>query len=346
MNNQNNTKVEMYCPFCDDTHILNKFERKTQGLIKGEIITYIETVFSCPLRDEDENEFVPAKIMDDNLLNARDAYRATKGLLTSLDIAAIRKTYGLTQSEFSNLFGWGDVTVTRYESKSIQDETYDNVMRMSLENPLFTLKCLEKHKEKFNESKYKSIRNRIAERVDAIGLQYLKTQEINSVYINYNGENELNGFKILDIDKLKNVIGYFANSVTNLYKVKLMKLLWYADMLHYIRHDKAMMGLVYKHMPYGALPLAYDEVIYLPTVKIFEEVNHDDISYRILPNSDIDLSNFTNDELKILDLIISKFNNFKTKELVDYMHEEKAYLLTKPNQLISYELAKPLKELE
>ena len=47
-----------------------------------------------------------------------------------------------------------------------------------------------------------------------------------------------------------------------------MKLLWYADAIHFIRHGKSMMGLVYKHMPFGALPLGYDEIIYLPTVSM------------------------------------------------------------------------------
>lgn len=46
-----------------------------------------------------------------------------------------------------------------------------------------------------------------------------------------------------------------------------MKLLWFADVIHYKRHGKAMIGLVYKHMTYGALPLAYDEIIHLPSVK-------------------------------------------------------------------------------
>jgi len=33
-----------------------------------------------------------------------------------------------------------------------------------------------------------------------------------------------------------------------------MKLLWYADALHFRRHGISMTGLAYKHMPYGALP--------------------------------------------------------------------------------------------
>lgn len=43
----------------------------------------------------------------------------------------------------------------------------------------------------------------------------------------------------LSLDKVVDVIRYFASSknVTNLYKVKLMKLMWYADVLAYKKED-------------------------------------------------------------------------------------------------------------
>ena len=136
--------IEMECPICNAVHPIEKRQRNTQSLVKGEEVDFNEVYLLCNKYDEDENEFVPAGIMDQNLLKARDAYRRKKPLLTSEEIAEIRKNYGLTQSEYSALLGWGDVTVTRYESKTIQDETYDNIMRLSMENPMFGLDCLEK----------------------------------------------------------------------------------------------------------------------------------------------------------------------------------------------------------
>lgn len=56
------------------------------------------------------------------------------------------------------LLGWGDVTVTRYESKTIQDETYDNVMRMVYNNPLFALECLDKQIDRFSSEKVTKLR--------------------------------------------------------------------------------------------------------------------------------------------------------------------------------------------
>lgn len=338
-------KVERDCPICDKVHLLEKRKRETLGIVKGETVEYEETIYLCPVTDEEENEFVPAAIMDENLLNARDAYRKVHGLLASYEIAEIRAFYGVTQSEFSNLLGWGDVTVTRYESKTIQDETYDNLMRMAHENPLFALQNLEKHASKFTEDKYQKIRSKVVQRIEESGLQYLKIQEIKSIYVKYQKESKYNGYKILDLEKLASVMGYFANFVDHLYKVKLMKLLWYADILHFKRHGKSMTGLVYRHMTYGALPLAYDEIIYLPTVKVEEVVRYDDICYRILPHSEINVSSFTLEELNILEMISSKFKDYHSKEIVSYMHEEKAYMATEPFDIISFDYAKELNEL-
>jgi len=99
-------------------------------------------------------------------------------------------------------------------------------------------------------------------------------------------------------------------------------------------------------MPFGALPIGYDEIISLPTVKVVEELIYDDISYRIEPNKEISISEFTLEELSILELVTTTFKNYKAKELIDYMHNEKAYTDTVPNQLIPYSLAKQLNELK
>jgi len=337
--------VNMNCPFCGKAHLLEQRKRLSKAVVKDEMIDYEEIYFLCPLSDEDENEFVPAGLMDENLLRARNSYRQTKGLLTSCEIAKIRDYYKLTQSDFSAMFGWGEVTITRYENKTIQDETYDNIMRMAYKNPMFALECIDKHKDRFMPEKYNQIRKNIINKVEEAGNLYLKKQEINSRYVNFTEESDLNGFKLLDIDKIASIIGYFSHFIDNLYKVKLMKLLWYTDVIFFGRYGKSMTGLVYKNMPLGALPVAYDEIITLPTVKVVEELINNDISYKIQPNKEINVSDFSLEELGVLEMVATTFKNFKAKEIVEHMHKEKAYVNTMPNQIILYSLTKQTNEL-
>lgn len=339
-------EMEMNCPFCNEVHIVEKRKRLTQSVVNNEIVNYEEIYYLCRITDEEENEFIPAGLLDDNLLRARDSYRIEKGILTSQEIRDIRNIYGLSQRDFSALLGWGDVTVTRYESKKIQDETYDNIMRMVFENPMFALENIDKHKNRFSKEKYLKIRENILKRVGELGNIYLKKQEINSIYIQFQEENEYNGYKILNLNKLANVIGYFAHFIPNLYKVKLMKILWYTDALYFKRQGKSMTGLVYKHMPYGALPLAHNEIIYLQTVKIDEEIAYESTIYKIIPNQDINISKFSLNELNVLETVASKFKHYNTNQIVDYMHNEIAYKNTELYKMISYNLAKDLNNFQ
>lgn len=65
-----------------------------------------------------------------NLLNARNSYRRAHDLLTSDQIVAIRELYGLSQVDLAKLLGWGEATISRYESKAIQDEAYDTMLHV------------------------------------------------------------------------------------------------------------------------------------------------------------------------------------------------------------------------
>ena len=132
----------MECPLCDKKHEVEERKRITQTIIKGEKVTYEETYFLCKNSDEDENEFVTSKMLNANLLNARNQYRIRHELLTSNEIVEIREQYGLSQVDLSKLLGWGEVTISRYESKAIQDEAYDNILRMIKSDALMTYKFL------------------------------------------------------------------------------------------------------------------------------------------------------------------------------------------------------------
>jgi len=71
--------VEMDCPICNRVHLVEQRKRLTQSIVKDKVVNYEEIYFLCPLSDKEENEFVPAGLMDENLLRARDSYRKKYG---------------------------------------------------------------------------------------------------------------------------------------------------------------------------------------------------------------------------------------------------------------------------
>ena len=328
------------CPFCDTVHDIEHHVEMGMLPIKGEDVECVVEYFLCPVTDcEDGNSWNPGGMLDENLLRGRDAYRAKYGLLTSDQIIGIRKKYTLTQKELSNLLGWGDITISRYETKQIQEETYDNLLRMLKDSPSFALSELTKHKDSYSYKRFEEIRSNLKVMIKAEGNAPLKRQEIQNRYLDYDVECDANGYKLLDIDKVADVIAYYAKHVNNLYKVKLMKLLWYSDVLFFNSYGKSMTGLVYQHMDLGALPLAHAEIIYLPTVKVIEKEFEDGTSYHIIP-LDVPINPiFSLEEQDILAKVAIKFRDITGKDISTYMHNEEACILTDKRDTIPYSIA-------
>jgi putative zinc finger/helix-turn-helix YgiT family protein len=224
----------MNCPLCGKTHEIEERKRFVTTTLKGESVTYEERVYFCANSEEDENEFETGAMTNENLLNARNAYRMKFGLLTSAEIVAIRESYGLSQVDLARLLGWGEATISRYESKAIQDEAYDTMLRLIKDNPLQALEFLKKNNDKFSDSKRSEIHSKIVEKLDTYGKEYLTRQALESEYVNFTEPCDSNGYKALDIDKIEAIISYVAEYISNLYKVKLMKILWYSDTFGYI----------------------------------------------------------------------------------------------------------------
>ena len=338
-------KIHMDCPLCGKIHEVEERKRFTTITLKGEEVTYEESFCFCANADEDENEFESGAMTNKNLLNARNAYRIKHGLLTSDEIIAIRESYGLSQVDLARLLGWGEATISRYESKAIQDEAYDTMLRLVKDNPLQALEFLKKNADKFSGTKKMEIRLRIVEKLDSYGKQFLTRQALEGEYANFEEPSDSNGFAVLNIDKIEAVISYLAEQVSNLFKVKLMKMLWYSDAVAFIQNGCAMTGMVYRHEAMGALPIGHYSLMNLENLNVQEEVscNYDSMLH-VYPVKDMDYSILSDGEKAILNKVIAKFKNYKAKEMVDYMHEEKAYKETTAGEIIPFSLAKEIRE--
>lgn len=337
-------KIHMSCPLCDKIHEIEERKRITTITLKGEEVNYEERFYFCANADEDENEFETGAMTNENLLKARNAYRVKVGRLTSYEIVAIRESYGLSQVDLAKLLGWGEATISRYESKAIQDEAYDTMLRLIKDNPLQALEFLKKNSDKFSEMKRLEIRSKIVEKLDSYGKEFLTRQTFEGEYANFVEPSDSNGFTILDIDKIEAMISYMAEKVNNLFKVKLMKMLWYSDVLSFVENGYSMTGMVYRHESMGALPVGHYSLMNLENLNVQEEMSYNyDTMLHVYPTANMDYSVLTDEEKAILDKVIIKFKDYKAKDIVDYMHAEKAYIETKTGEIIPFSLAKEIR---
>lgn len=340
-------KTHMECPLCDKVHEIEERKRTATTIIKGEEVTYDERFYFCANVDEEENEFETSNMMNENLLNARNAYRVKKGLLTSDEIIEIRENYGLSQVDMARLLGWGEATISRYESKAIQDEAYDMMLRLIKDNPLKALEFLNKNSDKFTPLKKMGIKEKIVEKLDSYGKEFLTRQTFKGEYVGFEEPCDSNGYTTLDIDKMEVIISYLAEYMTNLYKVKLMKSLWYSDVVSYKRTGKAMTGLVYRHDVMGALPIGHYSLMNLENLNVKEEMSYNYNSMlHVYPSKKADYSILSGEEKDILNAVIEKFKNYKATEIVEYMHREKVYCETSNGDILPFSLAKEIRDFE
>lgn len=336
-------KEFMYCSICGEEHEVKLCEENVEKKVRDDIVEYTENYYKCD-KYNTENTFMTGNMWNKSLLNRIDAYRIKNNLLTSAEIKQIRNKYQVTQSELSFLLGLGEITITRYETKQIQEISNDNLLKEINNNAILALNLLEKNQEKFSEKRYIEILEIIKKVIDEETFQYLNEQEIICKYINYTEKNLLNGNCLLNINKLKSVLAYITKQMKEVKKVVLMKLLWYIDSLYFKEFNKSITGLVYIHMPFGALPIASDELLKLSSINYKTFYNNDEyIEYSITNNPEYKIVGLSKSEKIIIDKVIEKFKNYRSSEISEYMHNEDAYIKTNPNDIISFEFAKKIK---
>ena len=168
-------KIEMECPICGQLHSIEKRSRKSGTIIKDEKVEFSEVYFLCSNAiGSDYSEFVPGSILNENLLEARNAYRRNHGLLTSDEIKDIRQLLDLTQAELSLILNMGEVTISRFETKAIQTKVLDDAIREAKDNKAGLLRKLFAKKDSFELDRFAYIEKHIKQLIED------ETFEINS----------------------------------------------------------------------------------------------------------------------------------------------------------------------
>ena len=333
-------KTKKICPCCMTEHEVQTVQVKESASFKGRTVRYNAVYEYCDLADE---LYANEKQLQENDIRLKNAYRKAEGLLTSDEIASIRKKYDISQNDLSILLGWGVKTITRYESHQVQDRAHDSILKKLDSDPEWFISLLYDAKDSFNDKAFQRYLAYASELYAADEDLYLR-KSIEAQYAKYQENNILNGNTKLSLDKVVEVIRYFSagSKVKNLYKVKLMKLMWYADALAYKKLGHAITGLVYQALPMGAVPIGHYSIIDLKGVPCEEVEIGKDYGYHFSLKEDVECKTLTQEEIEILDEIIAKFGKKSTEEIVAYMHKEKAYIETEKRGIISFEYSERL----
>lgn len=328
------------CSCCMEEHEVKTVLIKEQVTFKNRQVEYEASYLFCDLAGE---LYMDERQMKDNDIRLKDAYRKNVGLLTSVEISRIRAKYGISQRDLCVLLGWGGKTITRYESHQVQDKAHDTILKKINQDPEWFLSLLNDARVNLSAESYRKYLEAATDLYEEDQDAYLR-RAIEAIYAKFQGNKMFHGNVELSLDKVVDMIRYFAASkkITDLYKVKLMKLMWYADALAYKIRGFAITGLVYQALPMGAVPVGHNSIIDLKDVPCKEVDMGETNAYYFSLNGNCSYPSLTKEEKDILDIVIDNLGKMSKNEIVSFMHKEQAYVKTAPRDIIQFKYAEIL----
>lgn len=330
-----------FCPHCENQASV-RYIRKDEVLVVRDAEVPVQSELS--VCSSCNKEFATEEQEKANFRKAYDMYRQNKGLLTPPEIKQIREKYGLSQANLSRLLGWGEVTVSRYESGSIQDVAH-NDMLVLLQDPRNAWQLLQKNKGYLDQP--------AAQRLEAT-LQQLLSEGIPafierdlSASLSQMSPCEYNGNRRFDLERFENLVLYALAKLGPTFKTALNKVLWYIDFGYFKRHSVSITGAQYLKLPYGPTPKGYDYLFACMAEKGLVEVKVAQIGKYEgeLYTSSVPIKKeiFESKELQYVDKWLRFLDGKTSKQLTDLTHREKAYETPKEKDPISYTLATNLR---
>jgi len=310
----------MKCDICksENTYV-KSYEHKY--CIKGKNIEFLSERRFCQdcgslVYDSELDNIASCKAIE--LYN--DVYGVSKEAIINL-----RKKYNLSQELFAKIIGCAKKTLISYEKgTSIPNDTYMIVLKSLIYEPETISVLIDANKEQFANKEYLKIKERIK-----------------GSFNDKSTLSEYNGYTKLDMNKVFNMILYFANYCV--LKTKLLKEMFYSDFLFYKKTGKSITGLEYVKLTFGPVPNQFEKMIGEcladDYIKYLIEYQNNYEKHNILSQKEVDKDAFTSEELEVMNKVKDYFKDYNSSEIAEFSHKEKAFIDTDFYKNISYDYA-------
>lgn len=291
-----------FCTSCrKDTSY--KMQKKTvQKVIRDKTYDFEITVAVC---DECGEEMDIPGLLDANIKSIDEQYRQIEGLVSIDDIQKIMDIYNIGKAPLSIALGFGEITITRYLAGQMPSKEYSDIIKKALSSPNYMMKLLNENMEKMGETAYKKA---------------IKAAE------------EIAGLFCVS-DKMLLTISYIFEQMKEVTPLALQKILYFIQGIYMVIFGKPLYKedcMAWIHGP------VYEEVYDL--FRDFKYNPIEDNRFAIFKDRFEELSE---QEKKVIDLVINTFGKYSGKVLEDITHEE----LPWKNARAGYESSEPSREI-
>ena len=287
---------------------------------RGEEFKYVYISF----QDDESGERFTTTESDTIWYNqVTNQYRAKYGIPYTDEIIAVRQRYGVSAAKMSQILGIGINQYRRYEQGEVPSVSNGRMIR-SVMNPKVMLEMVESSKHELSEGDYEKLVKKVKAVIGDSEARKMEEYEKRRVFSMERGVE--NGFAILSLERLKNVMLYVLNRCDEVWTTKMNKLLFYVDFVSYRERGMALTGLTYRAIEYGPVPERWDRV-YSEFAEVKQELRQagEFVGSVLRADCDADVSVFSEDELRVLDEVVRRFEKSSSREISGVSHEETAW---------------------
>ena len=255
--------------------------------IRDKDYTFGITVAVCT---ECREEMSIPGLIDKNVQEIDEQYRAAEGLVSIDDIEKLMKIYKIGKAPLSLSLGFGEVTIPRYLEGQVPSKEYSDVVKSALASPAYMKQKLMENREKLTDTAYKKAMT-AADSIESL-------------------------FSVSD--KMLRVIAYVFEKLEEVTPLMLQKLLYFIQGIHSALYGKSIFAEDCRAWIHGPV---YPEVYEL--FRDFKYNPIDDARFALLEGMEDTL---TDDEKRVIDLVVNTFGMYGGKVLEKITHNEDPWM--------------------
>ena len=272
-----------FCIECrkETEYVLQK--KKIVKNIREKEYTFEITVAVCTECGEEMS--IPG-IIDQNVQEVDEQYRAMEGIVSIDDIKKIMDIYKIGKAPLSLALGFGEVTIPRYLEGQVPSKEYSDIIKAALSSPAYMKQKLTENREKLTDTAYRKV--------------LAAVESIESL------------FSVSD--KMLQVIAYIFEKLEEVTPLMLQKLLYFIQGIYSALYGSPIFEEDCRAWIHGPV---YPEVY-----KLFRDFKYnpiDDARFALLKGREDILAE---DEKHVIDLVVNTFGIYSGKVLEKITHNE------------------------
>lgn len=225
-------------------------------------------------------------LIDKNVQEIDEQYRAVEGLVSIDDIESLMKIYKIGKAPLSLALGFGEVTIPRYLEGQVPSKEYSDVVRAALSSPAYMKQKLMENRDKLTDAAYKKAMA---------------------------AANSIEGLFSVS-DKMLRVIAYVFEKLEEVTPLMLQKLLYFIQGIYSALYGRPIFEEDCRAWVHGPV---YPEVYEL--FRDFKYNPLDDARFALFEGTTDAL---TEEEKSVIDLVVNTFGMYGGKVLERITHNE------------------------